>query len=243
MLNERPLNIPTTPLIDRSQCRSTPRALTVKPPPASKPRFRNQTEDDISVQSLSQAGDQSIDIADDPFLIPALKPHKDLGSPKSHVQDLPPEILEGIVGHVIGHLGSISSDPSGPQHSVRNWNAIMRHPRRKKVADLALVSDTWRRLVQERVYRHSEIPWFPSSRFRITNASTSQDTGHKGGARALCRLVPATSSSPSLRAPLRSSSSHMGDETWAVSTTLPAESTTRSTIQSVPRLSRTRNHQ
>ncbi|CAF9932342.1 hypothetical protein IMSHALPRED_008865 [Imshaugia aleurites] len=157
MLNERPLNIPTTPLIDRSQCRSTPRALTVKPPPTSKPRFRNQTEDDISVQSLSQAGDQSIDIADDPFLIPALKPHKDLGTPKSHVQDLPPEILEGIVGHVIGHLGSITSDPSGPQHSVRNWNAIMRHPRRKKVADLALVSDTWRRLVQERVYRHIKI--------------------------------------------------------------------------------------
>lgn len=157
MLNERPLNTPTTPLIDRCQCRSTPRALTAKPPPASKPRFRNQTEDDISVQSLSQAGDQSIDTTDDPFLIPASKPHKDSEPPKSHVTELPPEILEGVFGHVVGHLGSTSSDLSGSRHNVRNWNAIMRHPRRKKVADLALVSETWRRLIQERVYRHIKI--------------------------------------------------------------------------------------
>ena len=156
MLNERALNIPKTPLIDRCQCRSTPRALTVKPPPASKPRFKNQTEDDISVQSLSQADDQSIDTADDPFLIPVLKPRKDSEVPKPHIQDLPPEVLEAILGHVVGHLNSIMSDPSDPQHNVRNWNAVMRHPRRKNVADLALVSVTWRRLIQERVYRHSE---------------------------------------------------------------------------------------
>lgn len=180
MPNERPHNIPTTPLIDRSQCKSTPRALTVKPPPASKPRFRNQTEDDISVQSLSQAGDQSIDAADDPFLIPALNPCRDSKTPKSHVQDLPPEILEGVIGHVVGHLGSTSSDPLGPQHNARNWNTIMRHPRRKKVADLALVSETWRGLIQERVYRHSETASSSTSKFEITNASKSQDTGHKG---------------------------------------------------------------
>ena len=156
MLNERPLTIPTTPLIDRSQCRSTPRALTSKPSPALKPRFKNQTEDDISVQSLSQTGDQCIETADDPFQIPALKPRKDSEPPKSHLQDLPPEILEEIFGHVVGHLGSTLSDPSDSQTNVRNWNVIMRHPRRKNVADLALVSDTWRRLIQERIYRHSK---------------------------------------------------------------------------------------
>ena len=155
MINEHALNIPTTPLIDRCQCRSTPRALTVKPP-ASKPRFRKQTEDDISVQSLSQADDQSIDTLDDLFLIPALTPRKGSEAPKSRVQDLPPEILEVIAGHVVGHLSSTLSDPSGSQHNLRNWNAIMRHPRRKNVADIALVSVTWRRLIQERVYRHSE---------------------------------------------------------------------------------------
>ena len=151
MLNERALSVP-----DRCHCRSTPRALTVKPPPASKLRFKNQTEDDISVQSLSQADDQSIDTADDPFLIPVLKPRKDSEVPKPHIQDLPPEILEAIFGHVVGHLSPTLSDPSDPQHNVRNWNAVMRHPRRKNVADLALVSETWRRLIQERVYRHSE---------------------------------------------------------------------------------------
>ena len=156
MLNERALTIPTTPLIDRCQCRSTPRALTVKPPPASKNRFKNQTEDDISVQSLSQPDDQSIDTTDDPFLIPASRPRKGSEAPKSHLQDLPPEILETIVGHVVGHLGSTLSDLSASQNNVRNWNAIMRHPRRKNVADMALVSDTWRRLIQERVYRHSK---------------------------------------------------------------------------------------
>ena len=157
MLNQRALAISTTPFIDRSQCRSTPRALTAKPPPVSRTRFfRNQTEDDISVQSLSQTGDQSIDTTDDPVLIPASKPRQDSEPPKSHVQDLPPEILEAIVGHVVGHLCSTIANPSGLQHNVRNWNAIMRHPRRKNVADLALVSDTWRRLIQERVYRHSE---------------------------------------------------------------------------------------
>ena len=156
MLNQRALAIPTTPFIDRIQCRSTPRALTAKPPPASRSKFKNQTEDDISVQSLSQPDDQSIDTADDPFLIVASKPRQDSEPPKSHVQDLPPEILEAIVGHVVGHLSSTLSDSSGLQHNVRNWNAIMRHPRRKNVADLALVSGTWRRLIQERVYRHSE---------------------------------------------------------------------------------------
>ena len=156
MLNERALNIPKPPLIDRSQCRSTPRTLTVKPLPTSKPRFKNQAEDDISVPSLSQADDQSIDTADDAFPIPVLKPRKDSEVPKPHIQDLPPEILEAIFGHVVGHLSSILSDPSDPQYNVRNWNAAMRHPRRKNVADLALVSETWRKLIQERVYRHSK---------------------------------------------------------------------------------------
>ena len=156
MIHERPHTIPITPLIDRCLCRSTPRALTVKPPPVLKTRFINQAEDDISVQSLSQADDQSIDTADDPFLVPASKAGKNSEPPKPHVRDLPPEILEAIVGHVVGHLGSTLSDSSGFQHNVRNWNAIMRHPRRKNVANMALVSNIWRRLIQERIYRHSK---------------------------------------------------------------------------------------
>lgn len=154
--NDPSFSTPTTP-IPRSLSKSTPRALTVKPPPV-RSRVRNQTEDDISVQPLSQPDDQIVDTSDDPFLIPVSEPRNETQCPQSYLEMLPPEILEGIVGHVVGHLGSTMSDPSGSQHSVRNWNAIMRHPRRKKVADLALVSCTWRRLIQERVYRHSKMP-------------------------------------------------------------------------------------
>ena len=152
--NDPSFSTPTTP-IPRSLTKSTPRALTVKPPPF-RSRAKNQTEDDISVQPQSQPDDQILDTSDDPFFIPAPEPRQASPCPKSHLEDLPPEILEGIVGHVVGHLGSTTSDPSGSQHAIRNWNAIMRHPRRKKVADLALVSYTWRRLIQERVYRHSK---------------------------------------------------------------------------------------
>ncbi len=152
--NDRSISIPSTP-VPRSLSRSTPRALTVKPPPL-KLRSKNQTEDDISVQPLSQANDTSVE-TEDPFFIPVAKLVKPSQCPRSHLENLPPEILEGIVSHIVGHLGSAASDSSGSQHPVRNWNAIMRHPRRKKLADLAIVSCTWRGLIQERIYRHSKI--------------------------------------------------------------------------------------
>ena len=159
--NDPSYSTPTTP-IPRSLAKSTPRALTVKPPPF-RSRAKNQTEDDISVQSLSQPNDQILDTCDDPFLMPPRELRQVSPCPRSHMEDLPQEILEGIIGHVVGHLGSTLSDPSGSQHAVRNWNAIMRHPRRKKVADLALVSYMWRRLIQERVYRHSRIAFIQHS--------------------------------------------------------------------------------
>jgi len=157
--NDRSLIVPTTP-VSRSLSKSSPRALTVRPPPLRE-RVRNQTEDDISVQPHSQADDRSVE-PDDPFLIPAATASKPSQCPRSRLDDLPWEILEGVVGHVVGHLGSVTSDPSDSLHSVRNWNAVMRHPRRKKVADLATVSPTWRKLIQERVYRHSEVLSFQS---------------------------------------------------------------------------------
>ena len=152
--NDRSISIPSTP-VPRSLSRSTPRALTVKPPPL-KLRSKNQTEDDISVQPLSQANDTSVE-TEDPFFVPVAQAAKPSQCPRSHLENLPPEILEGIVSHIVGHLGSAASDSTGVQHPVRNWNAIMRHPRRKKLADLAIVSYTWRGLIQERIYRHSKV--------------------------------------------------------------------------------------
>lgn len=72
-----------------------------------------------------------------------------------HLADLPVEVQEGVIDHLAGHLiGTIPNSvtpPSGP----RNWSTAMRHPRRKQISDLALVSKTWRGLIQERLYRHS----------------------------------------------------------------------------------------
>ncbi|KAL6716644.1 hypothetical protein ACLMJK_006212 [Lecanora helva] len=153
--NDPSFSTPTTP-IPRSLTKSTPRALTVKPPPF-RSRAKNQTEDDISIQPLSQPDDQIHDTSDDPFFTPASEPCQPSPSPRLHLENLPPEILECIVGYVVGHLGATMSDSSGYSHNIRNWNAVMRHPRRKKVADLALVSPTWRRLIQERIYRHIKV--------------------------------------------------------------------------------------
>lgn len=158
--NDRSLTLPTTP-VSRSLSKTSPRALTVRPPPLRE-RAKNQTEDDISVQPHSHGNDRSVE-PDDPFLVPNAALPKPSQCPRSRLDDLPLEILEGIIGHVVGHLGSTTSDSSDSLHSVRNWNAVMRHPRRKKVADLALVSATWRKLIQERVYRHSEMASLPDS--------------------------------------------------------------------------------
>lgn len=178
--NDRSLTVPTTP-VSRSLSKSSPRALTVRPPPLRE-RARNQTEDDISVQPHSQADDQSVE-PDDPFFIPvpAAAPSEPWQCPKSKLDDLPLEILEGIIGHVVGHLGSTISDSSDSLHTMRNWNAVMRHPRRKKVADLALVSSNWRKLIQERVYRHSEILLHERAYRSWLTQYYSQDTGHKIG--------------------------------------------------------------
>ena len=175
MLHDRPTDVPPTTPIARSLSKSTtPRARTVKPP-ATKSRAKPQTEDDISVPPLSQAYDQSIETNDDPFLIQVTGNREEAQCPQSRLDHLPLEILEAIIGHVVGHLGSTTSDPSGSQYSIRNWNAIMRHPRRKKVADLALVSHNWRRLIQERVYRHSK-PIVVHHHGGSTDANFSQDT-------------------------------------------------------------------
>ena len=177
--NDRSITIPTTP-IPRSLTKSTPRALTVKPPPI-KLRSRNQTEDDISVQPLTQGNDTSVE-TEDPFLIPVTNPVEHSQCPRSHLENLPPEILEGIVSHIVGHLGSAASDPSGSPHTIRNWNSIMRHPRRKKLADLAIVSYTWRRLIQERIYRHSGIDIVLFCKDYFADQNHSQDSRNEGGA-------------------------------------------------------------
>lgn len=75
-----------------------------------------------------------------------------------HLHDLPIEIHEAILDHLFGvrhaALGSITSETP----TASTWSKSLRHPRRKALSNLALVSSRWRTLVQERIYRHSKCP-------------------------------------------------------------------------------------
>ena len=155
MLDDISLNVPAATPISRSLSKSTPRDPAIKFHSTPKTQPSCRTEDDISVQPHSQLDDQSIWPPEDVSTNSAatLQPSQ---IPQTSIEDLPSEILELIVGYVVGHLGSASSVSTGSENVVKNWNEIMRHPRRRNVADLALVSPTWRRLIQERLFRHSK---------------------------------------------------------------------------------------
>ncbi|KKY17975.1 hypothetical protein UCRPC4_g05178 [Phaeomoniella chlamydospora] len=74
------------------------------------------------------------------------------------ILDLPPEILGTILDHLLGHMAPVSAIHSSttPQLS-KGIASVMRHPRRKALSDIALVSRAWRQPVQERIYRHIKL--------------------------------------------------------------------------------------
>jgi hypothetical protein len=70
-------------------------------------------------------------------------------------EHLPIEIHEAILDHLFGERAPASgNNGSGP--ASRSWVNALRHPRRKALSDLSLISPLWRTLVQERIFRHSE---------------------------------------------------------------------------------------
>lgn len=71
---------------------------------------------------------------------------------RSRLGILPIEIQEIILDHVFGFRISGSSESS-----MVGWSTALRHARRKEISELALVSRTWRELIQERLYRHIKV--------------------------------------------------------------------------------------
>ena len=73
--------------------------------------------------------------------------------------NLPTEIHECILDHLFGVRGSASSRTpcSMKSKALRSWGTALRHSRRREVSELALVSNTWRHLIQDRLYRHLKI--------------------------------------------------------------------------------------
>jgi hypothetical protein len=83
---------------------------------------------------------------------------KDLcGRPGKTLEDLPLEIQGLILDYLFGDIHSVTSTSISVQPGAKRISSAMRHPRRKVLADLALVSPAWRDLVQERIYRHSKV--------------------------------------------------------------------------------------
>ncbi|KUI64303.1 hypothetical protein VM1G_11114 [Cytospora mali] len=77
---------------------------------------------------------------------------------RTNLNDLPAEIHECILDHLFGYKVSASSRSSLGMPSVtRSWGTALRHSRRKELSALALVSNVWRVLIQERLYRHIKI--------------------------------------------------------------------------------------
>jgi hypothetical protein len=75
-----------------------------------------------------------------------------------NLDDLPAEIHEAILDHLFGYRVSAASKSSMDMRCVtRSWGTDLRHSRRKELSELALVSPTWRYLIQERLYRHIKI--------------------------------------------------------------------------------------
>ena len=120
--------------------------------PPSKPRLIYRPEDDILVRSIPRS-EPSTSEDSTPRL--ATRTLNQTGGCKT-LNDLPTEIQECILDYTHGTLGSAACDGAGSGGVVRNWSRMMRHPRRKQLSDLSLVSSVWRRLIQQRMYRHSK---------------------------------------------------------------------------------------
>lgn len=154
MLDDISLNVPAATPLSRSLSKSTPRDPMLKLHPPPKSQAISRAEDDISVQPHSQVEDQSVWSGEDTVSNQVTN----IPPPRSHLINLeamPAEILELIAGYVVGHLGSANGGSTDSEACIKNWNEIMRHPRRRNISDLALTSRIWRRLIQERLFRHS----------------------------------------------------------------------------------------
>lgn len=141
----------------------------VSPGPSSPPLDQARMQDFVpptrpSSTPFPQPEHRNVDI-----LCPSCpaEDHMDIDEPESSVHpdtlavakpaattldDMPAEIHECILDHLFGFRVSPTS-----KSSVTRWGTALRHARRKELSELALVSRTWRAMIQERLYRHIKL--------------------------------------------------------------------------------------
>ncbi|KAF5021242.1 hypothetical protein F66182_6732 [Fusarium sp. NRRL 66182] len=82
----------------------------------------------------------------------------DFPRPVTDFNQLPIEVHEAILDHLFGYRVSATSRSSMAVSSItKSWGTALRHSRRRELTELALVSDIWRILVQQRLYRHIKL--------------------------------------------------------------------------------------
>lgn len=96
---------------------------------------------------------------DYPLPDPSLQDVPYRAPPARSFGDLPTEIQEAILDHIFGFRVSRTSMSRMPISSIgsQSWSTALRHSRRRELTELALVSPTWRELVQRRLYRHVKL--------------------------------------------------------------------------------------
>ncbi|KAI9172263.1 hypothetical protein HJFPF1_01760 [Paramyrothecium foliicola] len=78
--------------------------------------------------------------------------------PATDFKELPIEVHEAILDHLFGYRVSATSGSSMRVFCVtRSWGTALRHSRRRELTELSLVSQTWRSLIQQRLYRHVKL--------------------------------------------------------------------------------------
>lgn len=130
---------------------TTASITTASEPPLHAITLSVPSTDDLKTKLLPPASCPVADVdmdysaaADNPDFLP------------THFNDLPPEIHETILDHILGVRGSTLASITSATVTTSSWSKALRHPRRKALSDLALVSRAYRALVQGRIYRHSE---------------------------------------------------------------------------------------
>jgi len=165
---------PTFTAIPDRHAKSSTVPPTGSPTLAPKSGYRHRPEDDIIVQPLSQAGFPEPHRTIHRPISPPPKPSIQKQPQTTSINDFPVELQEKIINELAGYLGTPKSS-----HGSKNWNNAMRHPRRKQLSNLSLVSRIWKLLIQERLYRHSE--YFEQEEAPIVRLiEYSQDQGDQG---------------------------------------------------------------
>ena len=143
---------PSSPPLD--QIRSQDFIPPTRPSSTPFPQPEHRT-DDLRCSSCPL---EDMELDDESTLLSPVSFTAAPASTQVNLNALPAEIHECVLDHLFGYRVSTSSKSSlGIPCVTKSWGTALRHSRRRELSELALVSDVWRILIQERLYRHIKL--------------------------------------------------------------------------------------